>query len=87
MINIVSKWMVALLFMALSTPVLAASRYTVVTEVVSEGKSPRLETAIVTLVGDRGRIDIVERDGRKEKGGLYLMTLDGGKSAVLGVKG
>ena len=42
--------------------------------------------AIITLAGDKGRIDFVERNGRKEEGGLYLMSLDGGKTAVIGDK-
>lgn len=67
-------------------PVNAASRYTLATEVVAEGQNPRSEVAIVTLAEDKGRIDFVERNGRKEEGGLYLMTLDGGKTAVLGDK-
>ncbi len=67
-------------------PADAATRYTVATEVVTKGQT-RSEVAIVTLFGDKGRIDFVERNGRKEEGGLYLMTLDGGKTAVLGNKG
>ncbi len=77
---------VALLLAAFSMPVNAATRYTVATEVVTKGQT-RSEVAIVTLFGDNGRIDFVERNGRKEEGGLYLMTLDGGKTAVLGNKG
>ena len=84
MTNVLSKSILALLFLILSLPVYAASRYTVVTEVVPEGKPPLSEVAIVTLAGDKGRIDIVERNGKAEKGGLFLMTLDGGKTAVLG---
>ncbi len=76
----------ALLLAAFSMPVNAATRYTVATEVVTKGQT-RSEVAIVTLSGDKGRIDFVERNGRKEEGGLYLMTLDGGKTAVLGNKG
>ena len=38
----------------------------------------------MTVSWDKGRIEIVERNGSKEKGGLYLLTLDGGKTAVLG---
>ncbi len=83
----VSRLMVAGLLVALSVPVDAASRYTIAAEVVVEGQNPRSEVAIVTLAGDKGRIDFVERNGRKEEGGLYLMTLDGGKTAVLGNKG
>ena len=83
----VSRLMVAGLLVALSVPVDAASRYTIAAEVVVEGQNPRSEVAIVTLAGDKGRIDFVERNGRKEEGGLYLMTLDGGKTAVLGDKG
>ena len=87
MIIVATRFMVAILFTVLSLTVNAASRYTLATEVVSEGQSPRSEVAIVTLAGDKGRIDIIERNGRKEEGGLYLMTLDGGKTAVLGDKG
>ncbi len=83
----VSRLMVAGLLVALSVPVDAASRFTIAAEVVAEGQNPRSEVAIVTLAGDKGRIDFVERNGRKEEGGLYLMTLDGGKTAVLGDKG
>ena len=81
------QWIVAVIFVVLSLPVYAATRYTIVTEVVPEGKSPLSEKAIVTLAGDKGRIDIVERNGKQEKGGLFLMTLDGGKTAVLGHQG
>ena len=84
---IVRILMVALLLAVLSVPVSAASRYTVVTEIVPEGKKQRSEVAVVTVAGDKGRIDIVERNGKKEEGGIYLMTLDGGKTAVLGDKG
>ena len=83
-ISALSKWIAAVLFLILSLPAYAASRYTVVTEIVPEGKKPRSEVVVVTLAGDKGRIDIIERNGLKEKGGLYLMTLDGGKTAVLG---
>jgi len=82
--NVLRKWIAAVLFVAVSLPVYAASRYTMVTEMVPDGKKPNSEVAVVTLSGDKGRIDIVERNGSKEKGGLYLMTLDGGKTAVLG---
>ena len=87
MIITASRLIMTVLFVALSMPVNAASRYTVVTELVREGQSPQSEVAIITLAGDKGRIDFVERNGRKEKEGLYLMTLDGGKTAVLGNKG
>ena len=87
MIIIICRLIVAVLFIAITTPVMAASRYNIVTELISEGQSPRSEVAIITVAGDRGRIDFVERNGRKEEGGLYLMTLDGGKTAVLGNKG
>ena len=86
MISLLIKWIVAALVLALSLPVYAASRYTVVTKIVPEGKKPRSEVAVVTVAGDKGRIDIVERNGLKEKGGFYLMTLDSGKTAVLGHK-
>ncbi len=85
MIIIVRGLMVALLLAALSVPVNAATRYTIAAEVVTKDQT-RSEVAIVTLFGDKGRIDFVERNGRKEEGGLYLMTLDGGKTAVLGDK-
>ncbi len=86
MIIIVRGLIVALLLAALSVPVSAASRYTIATEVVAKGQT-QSEVAIVTLSGDKGRIDFVERNGKKEEGGIYLMTLDGGKTAVLGNKG
>jgi hypothetical protein len=86
MIIIVRGLMVALLLAALSMPVNAATRYTIAAEVVAKGQT-QSEVVIVTLSGDKGRIDFVERNGRKEEGGLYLMTLDGGKTAVLGDKG
>jgi len=87
MIQFVSRLIVIGLLVALSMPVDAASRYTVATEVVTDGKRLRSEVATVTLAGDKGRIDFIEIDGRKEKGGLYLMTLNGGKTAVMGDKG
>ena len=87
MIIIVRRLIVAVLFVTFAMPVMAASRYTIVTELITEGQSPRSEVAIITLAGDRGRIDFVERNGREEEGGLYLMTLDGGKTAVLGNRG
>ena len=83
MIN-VNRLIVAALFVAFSMPVSAASRYTIVTELIFEGQRPQSEVAIITLAGDKGRIDFVERNGRKGKEGLYLMTMDGGKTAVLG---
>ncbi len=86
MLSGVNKWIAAVLFLILSMPVYAASRYTVFTEVVPDGKKPISKVTVVTLAGDKGRIDIVERNGRKEQGGLFLMTLDGGKTAVLGHK-
>lgn len=82
--NVFSKWIAAVLFLFVSLPVYAAMRYTMVTEVVPEGKKPLSEVVLVTLSGDKGRIEIIERNGSKEKGGLYLMTLDNGKTAVLG---
>jgi hypothetical protein len=63
---------VAVIFITFAIPVTAASRYTIVTELIAEGQSPRSEVAIITLAGDKGRIDFVERIGRKEKEGLYL---------------
>ncbi len=83
---IVRGLMFALLLAALSAPVNAATRYTISAEVVTQGQT-RSEVAIVTLFGDQGRIDFIERNARQEQGGLYLMTLDGGKTAVLGDKG
>ena len=74
--SIIRKWILTVLILILSLPVYAASRYTVFTEVVPHGKKPLSKVTVVTLAGDKGRIDIVERNGRKEKVGLFLMTLD-----------
>ena len=87
MISIVRRLIVAVLFVAFAMPVMAASRYTIVTELIAEGRRPRSEVANITLAGDKGRIDFIERNGHKEKKGLYLMTWDGGKTAILGNRG
>jgi hypothetical protein len=86
MANLLRSWILAGLFLILSLPVYAASRYTIFTEVVPDGKKPVSKVMVATLAGDKGRIDIVERDGKKEAEGLFLMTLDGGKTSVLGHK-
>ena len=78
--------LLAIILVVLSVPAGAASRYTIVSEIVTDGNSQVSEMATITLTEDKGRIDFVVRDGRKEKGGLYLMTLNGGKTAVMGDK-
>ncbi len=85
--NFIGRLIVAVIFLVISISVNAATRYTIATEVVTNGENLRSEVATITLTEDKGRIDFVVREGRKEKGDLYLMTLDGGKTAVMGDKG
>ena len=84
----VSMLVVAILLVAMALPVFAGERSTVVTEVFRKEKNKtKREVALITLEGDKGRIEITERNGKKELGGFYLLTIDGGKTAVLGDKG
>lgn len=84
----VSLLVVAVLLVALTLPAHAGERSTIVTEVFRKEKNKtNREVELITTEGDKGRIDIIERDGKKEKGGFYLLTLDGGKTVVMGDKG
>ncbi|WP_455222091.1 hypothetical protein [Kaarinaea lacus] len=64
-------------------PVYAASIISIDIEITKDGQ-PRKESEIVTIDGDRARIDFLGEAKKKTTTTPYLMTVDGGKSWVLG---
>jgi len=67
-------------FVALSSN--AADRATFVTEITEKGKT-RVNTEIVTVDGDRARIDILGKQDKVTAKTPYMLTVDGGEHWVL----
>jgi hypothetical protein len=66
----------------IALPSRAAERVTLVANITEKGKE-RVETQILTLDGDRVRIDLPGTEGKVSASTPYLLTIDGGDSWVL----
>ncbi|KPJ95879.1 MAG: hypothetical protein AMJ53_01845 [Gammaproteobacteria bacterium SG8_11] len=70
-------------FIVVSSPVFSASIVTIDIEITKE-KQTKKTTEIVTIDGEKARLDFLRETKGKTEQTPYLLTVDGGKSWVLG---
>ena len=83
MIKQLPRGILFIICMTVNFPVFAASIVTIEIEVTKNNETNK-KTEIVTIDGDKARLDFLDTAKEKTDQAAYLLTVDGGKSWVLG---